>query len=986
MENLLIVESPNKAKTIRQWLPKDKWNVFASNGHIKNLPKQQYSISLENNKVNAKWEILPEKKKLIEQLRELISNSSKVYIGTDDDREGERIALDLIEHFKIKDYYRVLFHEITKENIVDSLKNGLYIDNNRTNSQKARRVIDRIIGYPISSAIRDKFKKEKVATDEELNSFGIGRVTAAAINILVQNERRIQQFIPKKFKKIYISYIHEGLQFSVNNGMKFYEEHYEELGFLHAMTTNPEIDHVVEKYKQDTRDAAPYPPLITSRILRNLNYLYHYETKKTEAILQKLFEGVEIYNEKEQRMERVGLITYHRTDSFNISEKAIDEIRECLSERFGKEYVADSKRVFKNKNANAQEAHEAIRPTSFKKEFFPKNLRKTLSKEQFSDEEFLTYEFIFYRTLSTQMKNSIYDNSKLVINVGGNKFQCIGNKQLFDGWEKLLGDKIKKAEDEEEMDIVEIPTNLKVGDVLKTKTVTISEPRNDKTPPRIGVGRFITILDEKSIARPSTIGGIPEQLIKRNLVKVIQNMLIPTELAMNLIKLLEEHGEWLINIEHTEQFEKQLDEIEEGEDPNKLIFEYDKLKDELLDKLGFYYRKDNEPPQWLLDKVHGIAEKTGEVLSDSILKDATKIKKFISDFEKTTTAGKCPECKKSEVHERDKTFSCSNVACDFTIWKNGIGQFFNNFNKYMPECAYKDLIKHLIKNKMIWFEDLYSKKQEKNFAAYVVLEKNNKSFQLSLSFPRSKVKTIDEKYMFNTSTYEENEKNIRNTPVVEKIETNKNDMYSNSEINEIEDNKQIEIKNDESQLLKEKIEILEKEKRLLEDENDKDKLTRVLNRGKLEKDLKYLWESKYQDITFGFIDFDKFKNINDTYGHQAGDEVLIKSVDLIYKIVRDFDIKIYRYGGEEFCIVSEEEKSLSREIFESIRSNIKKINFNFNNTPVTVTISIGIAFRDKEESFESLIKRADEMVYKAKENGRDRIEISVFKDEEEIIW
>ena len=148
----------------------------------------------------------------------------------------------------------------------------------------------------------------------------------------------------------------------------------------------------------------------------------------------------------------------------------------------------------------------------------------------------------------------------------------------------------------------------------------------------------------------------------------------------------------------------------------------------------------------------------------------------------------------------------------------------------------------------------------------------------------------------------------------------------------------------------------------------------------------HLWESKYQDITFGFIDFDKFKNINDTYGHQAGDEVLIKSVDLIYKIVRDFDIKIYRYGGEEFCIVSEEEKNLSREIFESIRSNIKKINFNFNNTPLTVTISIGIAFRDKEESFESLIKRADEMVYKAKENGRDRIEISVFKDEEEIIW
>jgi diguanylate cyclase (GGDEF)-like protein len=464
-------------------------------------------------------------------------------------------------------------------------------------------------------------------------------------------------------------------------------------------------------------------------------------------------------------------------------------------------------------------------------------------------------------------------------------------------------------------------------------------------------------------------------------------MLIPTELAMNLIKLLEEHGEWLINIEHTEQFEKQLDEIEEGEDPNKLIFEYDKLKDEFLDKLGFYYRKDNEPPQWLLDKVHGIAEKTGEVLPDSILKDATKIKKFISDFEKTTTLGKCPECKKSEVHEREKTFSCNNVACDFTIWKNGIGSFFNNFNKYMPECAYKDLIKHLIKNKMIWFEDLYSKKQEKNFAAYVVLEKNNKSFQLSLSFPRSKVKTIDEKYMFDTKTFEEMEKDIVSTPkkaikiepVVFEEKKAEIEAISNTAINEIQ------TTNNE-ELLKDKIKELENEKRFLLDENDKDKLTRVFNRGKLEKDLKNLWESSYQDITFGFIDFDKFKNINDSYGHQAGDEVLKKSIDMIYKIVRNFDIKVYRYGGEEFCIVSEEEKSLTREIFESIRTNIKKIKFNFNNTPVTVTISIGISFRDKEEDYESLIKRADEMVYKAKENGRDRIEISVFKEEEEIIW
>ena len=971
MDKLLIVESPNKAKTISQWLDKKEWTVMASNGHIKNLPKQLYSISTEGKHVTAKWEISQDKKNIVENLKIAISKASKVYIGTDDDREGERIALDLVEHFRIKDYYRVLFHEITKDNITNSLKNGLYINKERTDAQKARRIIDRIIGYPISSAIVDYFIKNNIATKEEMEGFGIGRVTAPAIYLIVLNERRIQKFVPKKFKKIYISYIHEGIPFTVNNGIKFYEEHYEELGFMHGILTNIEIDHVVEKYKQDTRDTAPYPPLITSRILRNLNYLYHFDTKKSEGILQKLFEGVEIYNPNENKMERVGLITYHRTDSFNMSDKSIEENMDCLYNKFGGDYVVDSKRVYKNKNKTAQEAHEAIRPTSFKEEFFPKNLRKTLSKEQFSDEEYEVYEFIFYRTLSTQMKNSIYDNSKIIINIGGNKFQCIGNKQLFDGWEKLAGDKIKKAEDEEEMDIVEVPTNLRVGDILRTKTVTISEPRNDKTPPRIGIGRFITMLDEKSIARPSTIGSVPMQLINRKLVTVVNNMLVPTKLAMNLVTFLEEHAEWLISLEHTEEFEKQLDEIEQGEDPEKLIIEYDKLKDEFLDKLGFNYRKDNEAPEWLVNKALKISEKNGELLSDETLKDASKLKKFISEYEKITKIGKCPECKSNEVHEREKTFSCNNISCGFTIWKNGIGQFFNNFDKYMPEVAYKEFIRTLIKNKMVWFEDLYSKKQDKNFGAYVVLEKDGKNFKLSLSFARSKVKTIDEKYLFDTESY-------RGQEVVKKIEP--------IQIAKEEKKEATEHTIEDSSELKNKIIKLEEERRLLIDENEKDKLTRIFNRAKLEKDLKNIWESEYEDITFAFIDFDKFKNINDTYGHQSGDEVLKGVTDFIYKTIREFDVEIYRYGGEEFCIISKEDRVLSREIFESLRKNIKNLNFVFNNTRVVVSISTGVAFREKDESSEMLIKRADEMVYKAKENGRDRIEVSIIEDEEELVW
>ncbi|MAC85103.1 MAG: DNA topoisomerase 1 [Arcobacter sp.] len=985
MKNLLIVESPNKAKTIRQWLGKD-WHVIASGGHIKNLPTNTYSIEKTKDKFTATWEVMDNKKKLLSDIKSKIKDVQHIYIGTDDDREGERIGFDIVEHFKIKDYYRVIFHEITKETIFDSLKNGLYIDKNRTNAQFARRVIDRIIGYPISSAIRDKFKKDKIADEESIKNLGIGRVTAPALNIIVQNERRIQKFIPKKYKKIYITYMHEGLQFNVSNGMKFYEEQYEELSLLHAMVNDGDIEHVIEKYKEDTRDVAPYAPLITSRIYRNMNYLYHLDPSQTKKILQKLFEGIEIVNKETGTKEIIGLITYPRTDSFNISEKAIDAIRNCLYEKYGKEYVTQTTRVFKNKSKTAQEAHEAIRPTSFSKEFFPKNLRNTLTKEQFSDEEFLVYEFIFYRTLSTQMKNSIYDNSKLIINIGGNKFQCIGNKQLFDGWEKLLGDKIKKAEDEDEHDIVEVPKSLKVGDILGTRIISLSEPKNDKTPPRIGLGRFITILDEKNIARPSTIGDVTDLLIKRKLISVLNNMLIPTELGISLVTFLEEHGEWLIDIDHTEEFEKQLDEIEEGEEPNKLIYEYDKLKDEFLDKLGFNYNDSNQPQQWLIDKANNIALKKNEILDETIKIDTKKLKNYILEDEKTTKIGKCPECKKNDIHEREKTYSCKNIACDFTIWKNSISKFFENFEKYMPVTAHKDLLTHILKNKKIWFDDLYSKKNTKTFSAFVILEKstNGKSHQLALSFLRTNMKSIDEKYIFNADNYED----IKLIDVPEENTIINEEEYHESNIDVIEDNTATsENKYNKSNIeLLKKVGDLEKERRLLILENQKDKLTRVYNRGKFEDDLNKIWDDRYTNLTIGFIDFDKFKMINDKYGHQAGDEVLIKISNLIHETVRNFDIELYRYGGEEFCLVSKENRSLSNEIFESLRKDVRKYPFIFNNIKVNVSISIGVTFRNEEDSTQSFIQRADAMVYQAKEKGRDRIEIAIHEDVEEIIW
>lgn len=414
--NLLIVESPHKAKTINQWFGKD-WKVIATAGHIKNLPKNDYGID-ENKKAN--WTILNNKKEIIAQLKMLIKNADNIFIGTDDDREGERIAFDVVEHFKIKDYYRVIFHEITKKAISSSLKNAIYIDKNKVESQKARRIIDRIIGYPITSGVKWYFKNNNLAPAEDIKKIGVGRVSAASLGIIVRNEDKIDNFIPSKYKKIYIEYVHGGLAFTVSNNIKFKEENTIELENMHKLILDKDNLNVVESYNNKVKEVAPFPPLTTSRILRSLNYLYGYEPKETMNVLQKLYDGIKIDNDT-----MVGIITYPRTDSLNISDEASSEIIDFLFEvaeinkskmiegeseyirekkyLFDEKYILSSKREFINKNKNIFEAHEAIRPTKISFEFSPKNLKKHLDVVQFR-----IYEFIFYRIVSTQMKNAIY--------------------------------------------------------------------------------------------------------------------------------------------------------------------------------------------------------------------------------------------------------------------------------------------------------------------------------------------------------------------------------------------------------------------------------------------------------------------------------------------------------------------------------------------------------------------------------------------------
>jgi DNA topoisomerase-1 len=751
MSNLLIVESPHKAKTIGQWLNYREWKIKASTGHIKNLKKNEYGIEQEGDHYKGNWEIIKDKRGIVNELKELIRNADNVYIATDDDKEGERIAYDLIEYFKIKTYFRVLFHEITKQEILKCIRNPVYIDENKVNAQMARRMIDRVLGYPFTNAVKYHLKKIKkqfsdniTKNEQIIKNIGIGRVSAASLGIIVRNERKILEFSPEKYNKIYINYIYNKIPFSVTNELRFKDEHYEELSTLYEVIRNPSTLHIIEDYKPITKSVSPYPPLITSRILRSANYLFGFEPDYTMSILQKLYDGIELFENEEK--EVVGLITYHRTDSFNISDTATDAIIQLLRTKFDEEYILFKKRKFRNKVKSAQEAHECIRPTKFEEKFFPKRIKRYLKKD-----EFLIYEFIYYRTLSIQMQDARYDRSKIVININDIKFDATANHRLFEGWEKLDGNRIKKSEREDNEEIerdVVLPSNVAIGDEVKPISVDIAD-RFEKTPPRIGVGRFVTILENNFIGRPSTLPNITKELKKRGFITIENNMLIPTNLGFYIVELFEEKAAWLVDSEHAAGFEEALNRIQEGENPDTLIAEYERLKDEFLKEVGFTYYQDKKndvaPDEWMVNKATSLSTQLRDDLKNDILSSRSKTLEYINKSTKKLSLGKCPVCKKGLVLERDKNVYCNNKECDFILWKNGVEKFFEIFGKHFQQHTISIYIKHIIKNKKLWMEDLKGKKN--NFNALIKIEYNEKykNYGLTLEFPKDISKA--EKYM-----------------------------------------------------------------------------------------------------------------------------------------------------------------------------------------------------------------------------------------------
>ena len=560
--NLLIVESPHKAETISNFLKGD-FRVVATKGHIKNLPKHDLGVEKKEDKYFGDWQLDKEKTKLLSEIKELAKESQKIYIATDDDREGERIGWDVVEYLKLKTYYRIIFHEISKNAVEIAINEARLIDKNIINAQMARRIIDRIVGYPVSDTIRWHFIKNKIVPYDTAKKLGIGRVTAPALKLIIENEKKIENFEPKHYKKIAIDYYHDGIFFRVKNKLKFDPQTQDkELSAFLAILNNPANKHVVEQYKRDIKEISPPPPLTTTWMQRAANYLFSFKPDYTMKIAQELYEN--------------GLITYMRTDSHHISEEKIHEIYNVVFNTFGEEYLLTEKRY-----KDDEKAHESIRPVYFSEEYYPKKLKFKLSKDQYK-----LYRFIFLRTLAVFMKPALYDRSSITVSIEGNKFIAYSNVLEFEGWEKI-GKIWRKAESDDIDEEIILPKTLNAGDILDPIEVSLYDYET-RRPPRFGVGRFLTTLEQLGIARPSTIATILPNLEKKGFIKIMNNFIIPENLGKKTIDFLDEYAQWLTDTANAKLFEEALDMIERGElEKDDLIKGYEKLKDEFQESVGF---------------------------------------------------------------------------------------------------------------------------------------------------------------------------------------------------------------------------------------------------------------------------------------------------------------------------------------------------------------------------------------------------------------
>lgn len=530
MKSLIIVESPAKAKTIKNFLDKS-YNVIASKGHIRDLPKTSFGIKIEDDKFTPEYRISSDHSAIVKEIKELAKGADEIYLATDEDREGEAIAFHIANAIgkEPTSLPRIVFHEITKSAIQNALKSPRHVDMNSVNAQQTRRLLDRIVGYKLSPLLNLKIQK----------GLSAGRVQSAALKIIVDREREIQAFKPVEYYTI-DTIFKKDLDAEL---VKFENQKIEKLTIQNPDRAKYIIENLqnekfsVREIESKDRKIQPSPPFMTSTLQQSASNRLGFSPKKTMMIAQSLYEGVQTHE------GFMGAITYMRTDSLNLAKEAVAAAREHILQNYGKEYLPTKAISYTTSSKGAQEAHEAIRPTNLN--FTPQIAAKFLDKDALK-----LYTLIYNRFLACQMSACVSQTQNVYVASEKGEFKISGRKVLFDGFYKVYG----------ELDKDKILPNLKKGDEMSLQS--IKSTQNFTEPPaRYSEAGLVKKLESLGIGRPSTYAPTISLLTSRDYVRIEKKQLIPNEIAFSMIGVLEEHFSNIVDSEFTSHLEEKLDEI-----------------------------------------------------------------------------------------------------------------------------------------------------------------------------------------------------------------------------------------------------------------------------------------------------------------------------------------------------------------------------------------------------------------------------------------
>ncbi len=719
-KNLVIVESPTKAKTISKFLGKD-FKIESSFGHIRDLPKSKLGVDTENN-FEPQYVIPTKARKNVTALKKLAEKADQIYFATDEDREGEAISWHLAEILKTpaNKIKRIVFHEITEEAILEALKNPRHLDLNLVDAQQARRILDRLVGYQLSPLLWKKVAK----------GLSAGRVQSVAVRLIVERERLIQAFVPEEYWTIDAKFIpekDEKIEFEAKlNTMD--GKTIDKLGIKgkdladKILSDLKNAEYEVLEVEQKAGKKNPPAPFTTSTLQQESNHRLGFSAKQTMVLAQQLYEGVNL-----GKQGQVGLITYMRTDSFNLASKFLNEAESFIKDKYGKDYTS-GKRTYHAKSKTAQEAHEAIRPTSAFND--PESVKEYLDPRQFK-----LYQLIWQRAIASQMTEAIMEATKIDIGAKNTTytFRANGSVIKFPGYLKVYP----------------VQTKENILPALKEKSkVDLSDLQSNQhftqPPARYTEASLVKVLEDHGIGRPSTYAPTISTIQDRGYVQKEDKKLKPTEMAFLVNDLLVAHFPQIVDYEFTAKMENDLDDISEGktkwqpvikefwgpfkENLDKKYMELDKKEltesktDEICDKcgkpmvikMGRYgkFLACSGWPECKNAKPIGeggqpgegpkpVGEKCPECGSELVERKG-RFGPFVgcSNYPKckyikkkpAQELGSCPKCQEGKIvgkrSRRGWFYGCSRYPdCDFTLWGKPVILEGKTENEKCPECG-----------------------------------------------------------------------------------------------------------------------------------------------------------------------------------------------------------------------------------------------------------------------------------------------------------